>query len=54
MLALSHEPDLGYVLFPHETQGHPGHPRLDVIIPATPTYHHFDPLKAQFQVVLPT
>ena len=51
MLDLTHEPDLGYIFYPHETPNHPGHPRLDVIIPAVPTYRHFDPQKAQFQIV---
>jgi hypothetical protein len=53
MLDLSHEPDLGYIFHPHEIPDHPGHPRLDVIIPASPTYRHFDPQKVQFQVVSP-
>jgi len=53
MLGLSHEPDLGYLFHSHETLDHPGHPRLDVIIPATPTYEHFDPQKAQFYIVSP-
>lgn len=50
MLDLKHEPDLGYIFYPHKTPDHPGHPRLDVIIPAAPTYRHFDPQKVQFQV----
>lgn len=54
MLDLSHEPDLGYVFYPHEVSDLLGHPRLDVIIMATPTYRHFDPQRAQFQVVSPT
>ncbi len=51
-LDLSHEPDLGYAFYPYETMpDHPGHPRMDVIIPKTPTYRHFDPQKVQFQIV---
>jgi hypothetical protein len=53
MLDLSHKPDLGYFFHSHETPDHPGPPRLDVIIPETPTYQHFDPQKAQFYVVSP-
>ena len=53
MLDLSHEPDLGYIFYPYKTPDHPGHPRLDVIIPAAPTYQHFDPQKAEFHVVSP-
>jgi len=53
MLDLTHEPDLGYIFYSPETPHHPGHPRLDVIIPATPTYRHFDPQKVRFQVVSP-
>lgn len=52
MLDLAHEPDLGYLFYPYEEMvEHPGHPRLDVIIPNTPTTRHFDPQKIQFQVV---
>ncbi|MAT97680.1 MAG: hypothetical protein CL608_11095 [Anaerolineaceae bacterium] len=54
MLDLTHEPDLGYIFYPPETPHYPGHPRLDVVIPATPTYRHFDPQKVRFQVVLPS
>jgi hypothetical protein len=54
MLDLSHEPDLGYVFYPHETPDHAGFPRLDLIIPAKPTYRHFDPQNVRFQVVSPT
>lgn len=54
MLDLTHEPDLGYIFYPPETHHHPGHPRLDVIIPATPTYRHFDPQKVRFQVTSPS
>ncbi len=50
MLDLSHEPDLGYIFYPLDAPHHPGHPRLDVIIPATPTYRHFDPQKVRFQI----
>lgn len=51
MLDLTEEPDLGYVFYPYEIPHYPGHPRLDIIIPAVPTYRHFDPQKAQFRVV---
>ena len=51
MLNFSNETDLGYIFHSHETPDHPGYPRLDVIIPAVPTYRHFDPQKAQFRVV---
>ena len=54
MLDLSHEPSLGYLFYPHNVPDHPGHPRLDVIIPAVPTYRHFDPQKAQFPIVSAT
>jgi hypothetical protein len=50
MLDLTDEPDLGYIFYPPETRHYPGHPRLDVVIPATPTYRHFDPQKVQFQI----
>jgi hypothetical protein len=51
MVDLSHEPDLGYIFYPHDISNHPGHPRLDVIIPAEPTFRHYDPVKVQFQVI---
>ena len=54
MLDLTHEPDLGYVFYPNETPDHPGHPRMDVIIPAIATHQHYDPQKVQFQIVSPT
>ena len=54
MLDLSHEPDLGYIFYPYKTPEHPGHPRLDVIIPAAPTYRHFDPQKVEFHVASAT
>lgn len=50
---LKNSPELGYIFYPAEAPDHPGHPRLDVLIPAEPTFRHFDPKKAQFQVVLP-
>lgn len=53
MLDLSHEPDLGYIFYPHEVPKHSGHPRLDIIISTTPTQRHFDPEKVRFQIVLP-
>jgi hypothetical protein len=53
MIDLSHEPDLGYVFYPHEKPDHAGFPRLDVIISATPTYRHFDPQHVKFQIVSP-
>ncbi|MCO5183225.1 MAG: hypothetical protein M9928_06890 [Anaerolineae bacterium] len=48
---LNHDPDLGYIFFPREQPDHIGFPRLDVIIPAKPTYRHFDPQNAKFQIV---
>ncbi len=54
MLDILPEPDLGFIFYPHEAPEHPGHPRLDVIIPAKPTYRHFDPQKAQYQVASST
>lgn len=50
MVDLTHEPDLGYFFHPSTVDDHPGHPRLDVIIPATPTQRHYDPQKVQFFV----
>ena len=54
MLDLSHEPDLGYIFYPYQTLDHPGHPRLDVIISAEPTYHHYDPQKIHLPIVSST
>ena len=51
MLDLTHEPDLGFIFSPHDMAHHPGHPRLDIIIPAEPTFRHFDPQKVEFQIV---
>ncbi len=51
MIDMAREPDLGYYFYPPETPGHPGHPRLDVIIPAEPTHRHFDPQLVRFPVV---
>ena len=49
-LDFEHEPDLGYIFYPPDNPEHPGHPRLDVIIPEQPTYRHFDPQKVHFHV----
>lgn len=50
MLDLTHEPDLGYVFYPNETPDHPGHPRMDVIIPAIATHQHYDLKKFNFKL----
>lgn len=50
MVDFADEPDLGYYFHPSEVADHPGHPRLDIIIPAKPTHRHFDPQKARFSV----
>lgn len=49
----AHEPDIGYLFYPPSQPHHPGHPRLDIIIPAKPTERHFDPQTAVFQTLLP-
>lgn len=54
MFDSTHDPDLGYIFYPYKIPGHPGHSRLDVIIPAVPTYRHFDPQKIQIQVISAT
>ena len=54
MLDLTHEPDLGYIFYPPEAPHHPGHPRLDVILPKSPTYRHFDPQKVRYQIASPS
>ncbi len=51
---LSNEPDVGFLFHPSEQQNHPGHPRFDVIIPAKPTYRHFDPQMAEFWIATST
>jgi hypothetical protein len=48
---IAHEPDIGYLFYPSEQPNHPGHPRLDVIIPAKPTHRHFDPQTAEYLTV---
>lgn len=49
-LRAKQEPDLGYYFHPNDDADHPGHPRLDVILRATPTERHFDPVRASFVV----
>lgn len=51
-LDFSQEPDLGYYFYPPEIDEHPGHPRMDVILTATPTNRHFDPLRVSYLVAL--
>jgi hypothetical protein len=50
VIDLADEPDLGYYFHPSDTADHPGHPRLDIIIKATPTERHFDPQKVRLFV----
>jgi hypothetical protein len=45
--------DLGYTLYPPRRPHEPGYPRLDVILRATPTGQHFDPLRVHLDVVVP-
>ena len=49
-LDLSQEPDLGYYFYPPVDDGHPGHPRMDVILTAKPTARHFDPQKVRYVI----
>lgn len=42
------EPDLGYYFYPPPAPGHPGHPRMDVTLARTPSYEHFDPVRATY------
>lgn len=51
MLNHSQEPNLGYIFYPYEGTDHPGHPQLDIIIQAVPTFKHYDPEKVNFRIV---
>jgi hypothetical protein len=44
--------DLGYILYPPRRPLEPGYPRLDVILRATPTGQHFDPIRVHLDVVV--
>ena len=46
----SWEPELGYFFYPPPVPGHPGHPQMDVTLAATPSYEHFDPVRASYAV----
>jgi hypothetical protein len=43
--------ELGYTLYPPRRPHEPGYPRLDVILRATPTGQHFDPLRVHLDIV---
>jgi hypothetical protein len=43
-------PELGYRFHPKRYAHSPGHPRLDVILPATPSEEHYDPERLRVRV----
>jgi hypothetical protein len=42
--------ELGYFFYPRSYPHAPGHPRLDITIPQTPTGRHFDPMTVRLLV----
>jgi hypothetical protein len=45
--------NFGYIFYPSEYPGDPGHPRLDIFLRTWPTQHHFDPELVALQAVSP-
>jgi hypothetical protein len=43
-------PELGYRFHPKRYAHSPGHPRLDVVLPATPSEEHYDPERLRVRV----
>ena len=41
--------DWGYEFYPRAYPHAPGHPRLDITIPKTPTGRHFDPVTVMLE-----
>ena len=51
MLDLSPDPNSGFLFHPYEVDNHPGYRQLDALLPAMPTYPHFDTHKAKFRII---